>query len=209
MITGSRRGELCALDWAGVDFDRAVLWVPFSIAQTKAGLKKKPTKTNKGRRVALDPHTLELLAEHRERCEERCSQLGCELARDAYLFSPAPDGTTPFVPRSITQRYRRMATKLKLRSTRLHSLRHYSATELIAAGMGSAGRPCSSLRTRPGRRLRSSSSGAAAAAATCPDMPDVPESWVATASMATGRSTPTTRTPVTPSVPNCACMTAP
>jgi integrase len=135
MITGSRRGELCALDWAGVDFDRAVLWVPFSIAQTKAGLKKKPTKTNKGRRVALDPHTLELLAEHRERCEERCAQLRCELAGDAYLFSPAPDGTAPFVPRSITQRYRRMATKLKLRSTRLHSLRHYSATELIAAGV--------------------------------------------------------------------------
>jgi integrase len=135
MITGSRRGELCALDWASVDFDRAVLWVPFSIAQTKAGLKKKPTKTNKGRRVTLDPHTLELLAEHRERCEERCAQLRCELARDAYLFFPAPDGTTPFVPGSITQRYRWMATKLKLRSTRLHSLRHYSATELIAAGV--------------------------------------------------------------------------
>jgi hypothetical protein len=28
-----------------------------------------------------------------------------------------------------------MAPKLKLRSTRLHSLRHYSATELIAAGV--------------------------------------------------------------------------
>ncbi len=36
-----------------------------------------------------------------------------------------------------------MATKLKLRSTRLHSLRHYSATELIAAGID--------LRTVAGR----------------------------------------------------------
>jgi integrase len=135
MITGTRRGELCALTWNDVDVDRAVLRVPFSIAQTKAGLKKKRTKTEKGRRVALDPNTVSLLVEHRQRWEERCAALGCELTADAYLFSPAPDASTPFVPRSLTQRYRRMATKLKLRSTRLHSLRHYSATELIAAGV--------------------------------------------------------------------------
>jgi len=36
-----------------------------------------------------------------------------------------------------------MATKLKLRSTRLHSLCHYSATELVAAGVD--------LRTVAGR----------------------------------------------------------
>ena len=33
------------------------------------------------------------------------------------------------------QRFRRLAQRLKLRSTRLHSLRQYSATELIAAGV--------------------------------------------------------------------------
>jgi len=143
MITDTRRGELCALGWTNVDLDRATLWVPLSIAQTKAGLKEKPTKTKKGRRVALDPHTVELLAEHRGRCRQRCQLLGVQLASDAYLFSPAPDYSTPFVPRSITQRYRRMGLKLHLRSTRLHSLRHYSATELLAAGVD--------LRTVAGR----------------------------------------------------------
>ncbi len=39
------------------------------------------------------------------------------------------------MPRAISQRYRKLALKLKLRSTRLHSLRHYSATELVAAGV--------------------------------------------------------------------------
>jgi len=43
----------------------------------------------------------------------------------------------------MSQRYRRMATRLNLRSTRLHSLRHYSATELLAAGVD--------LRTVAGR----------------------------------------------------------
>jgi integrase len=143
MLSGSRRGEVCALRWQHVDLDRAVLWIPRSIAQTKQGLKDKETKSGKARRIALDPHTLTLLAEHRQRWEQRCALLGCELAADAFMFSPAPDASTPFIPRSITQRYRRMAIRLKLRSTRLHSLRHYSATELLAAGVN--------LRTVAGR----------------------------------------------------------
>jgi integrase len=42
---------------------------------------------------------------------------------------------TTYMPRAISQRYRKLALKLGLRSTRLHSLRHYSATELVAAGV--------------------------------------------------------------------------
>ena len=61
--------------------------------------------------------------------------LGCELEPSAFLFSPMPDGSEPWPPRTLTQRYGYLARKLKLRSTRLHSLRHYSATELIAAGV--------------------------------------------------------------------------
>ncbi len=72
---------------------------------------------------------MELLTVHRGRWEQRCADLGCELELTAYLFSPAPDGSTPWPPRSMTLRYGRLARKLKLRSTRLHSLRHYSATE--------------------------------------------------------------------------------
>ncbi len=143
MITGSRRGEVSALRWRHVDFDRAILWVHRSNAHTKAGIKEKETKTGQRRKVALDPHTLDLLNQHRELWEQRCSSLGSALNPDAFVFSPAPDGSTPFAPRALSQRYRRMAIKLKLRSTRLHSLRHYSATELVAAGVD--------LRTVAGR----------------------------------------------------------
>jgi integrase len=143
MITGSRRGEVSALRWRHVDFDRAILWVHRSNAQTKAGIKEKETKTGQRRKIALDPHTLGLLNQHRELWEQRCSDLGCALNPDAFVFSPAPDGSAPCAPRAISQRYRRMVIKLKLRSTRLHSLRHYSATELVAAGVD--------LRTVAGR----------------------------------------------------------
>ncbi len=143
MITGPRRGEVSALRWRHVDFERAILWVHRSNAQTKAGIKEKETKTQQRRKVALDPHTLTLLRQHRELWEQRCAALGYKLNYDAFVFSPAPDGSTPYAPRSITQKYRRLAIQLQLRSTRLHSLRHYSATELVAAGVD--------LRTVAGR----------------------------------------------------------
>jgi hypothetical protein len=58
-------------------------------------------------------------------------------------FLPGAGPSTPLLPRYVTQRYRRLAIKLRLRSTRLHALRHYSATELLAAGVD--------LRTVAGR----------------------------------------------------------
>lgn len=135
MVTGSRRGEMSALRWHHVDLDRGLVLIQRSNAQPKAGVREKATKTRQQRRVALDPQTIDLLRVHRDRCEQRCAALLCELEPAAYLFSPAPDGSAPWPPRALTQRYGRLARKLNLRSTRLHSLRHYSATELIAAGV--------------------------------------------------------------------------
>ena len=135
MLTGPRRGEISALRWRHVDLERGTLSVIRSNAQPKSGLKEKHTKTRQGRRIALDEHTVGLLAAHRELWERRCDDLGVSLSSAAFLFSLAPDGATPYLPSTITQRYRRLALRLKLRSTRLHALRHYSATELVAAGV--------------------------------------------------------------------------
>jgi hypothetical protein len=121
------------LRWKHVDFDRALLMVERNNVQPKAVVIEKRTKSGTSPHVALDPYTMSLLEEHRERAVQRCNSIGCELVGDAWLFSLSPDGSTPYKPRSISQRYRRLATKLELRSTRFHALRHYSATELIAA----------------------------------------------------------------------------
>ena len=61
-------------------------------------------------------------------------RLGIEWPEGAYLFSVSPDGSTFATPDSVTQRYDRMVTRLGIDTT-LHKLRHYSATELIAAGV--------------------------------------------------------------------------
>lgn len=135
MITGFRRGELCSLRWSHLDLDRRIAWMQKSRSETNSGARDKETKSKRSRRVALDEHTAELLSAHRDWQRSNCEQLGITISADAYVFSDSPDGSTALRPASVTQRYRRLARRLGLRSTRLHSLRHYSATELIAAGV--------------------------------------------------------------------------
>jgi hypothetical protein len=52
---------------------------------------------------------------------------------DAVAFSPDPAGHTPWNPDTMTHRYRRYARQVGITSS-LKELRHYSATQLLAAG---------------------------------------------------------------------------
>jgi integrase len=142
MMTGARRGELCALSWDRVDFAAGVLWIKSSIAQDAGRTWAKDTKSHQQRRIALDAPTLELLRLYRERCRARAAALGLELADDARLFSRDPDGRSWLLPDSVSQRYDRMCRRLGW-DMNIHQLRHYSATELVAAGVD--------LRTIAGR----------------------------------------------------------
>ena len=134
MTTGARRGELCALRWDRVDLDRAVLSIRTSIAQEGSRTWEKDTKTHQQRRIALDATTVDLLRAYRRRCEEDAASLGVRISESGRLFSANPDHSTWLVPSSVTQRYARMCARLGWDRT-IHELRHYSATELISAGV--------------------------------------------------------------------------
>jgi len=134
MVTGARRGELCALRWRYLDLDRSVIVIRRAIAQDGSDTEEKDTKTHQRRHVTVDPGTVAALAEHRARWEARCAELGVESSPNAFVFSQDPAGRTSLKPSSVTQRYGRMAARLGI-DTHLHNLRHYSATELIAAGV--------------------------------------------------------------------------
>jgi integrase len=140
MVTGCRRGELCAVRWTDVQLVRGSLMVGRALTRQ---LSEKRTKSSQQRRVSLDSYTVELLQAYKARCEEQCRSLGTKLARTAFVFSNAPDFSEPIKPDTVTQRYRRLAQRNGLRSTRFHALRHYSATELLSSGVD--------LRTASGR----------------------------------------------------------
>ncbi|MFJ5992644.1 tyrosine-type recombinase/integrase [Lentzea sp. NPDC092896] len=134
MVTGARRGELCALKFEDLDLDTGILTVARSIGQEGGETWEKDTKDHQQRRIALDEETLVLFRAYKLICEEKAQEFGVRLVLGARIFSNSPDHSTYLKPDSVTQRYGRMCARLGL-ETHLHELRHYSATELIASGV--------------------------------------------------------------------------
>lgn len=134
--TGARRGELCALRWSDVDMGTMALTISRSIIEAGHGqLVEKDTKTHSSRHIALDAGTHEALLEHRERCEQRAVVCGVELDTDCYVFSPDPDGRRPWEPNEVTKKFIRIRNAMGLDGVRLHDLRHFAATRLLAEGV--------------------------------------------------------------------------
>lgn len=166
MVTGPRRGELVALRFASVELvclecgapaafkdstcrrctvDLTEKRTAFLVLRSNYSARKKAekdTKSHQIRRISLDPTTAEVLVAHFRRFEDRMTQLHQKAPESAYLFSYAADHSRPCSPDGLTHRYSKMTAGLGL-DTHLHELRHYSATELLAAGVD--------LRTVAGR----------------------------------------------------------
>jgi integrase len=142
MMTGARRGELCALRWTHFDPQRRELRIARNYVQRGKQRKEKDTKTHQSRYIALDEVTVSLLEEHRLRCRERALICGSTLRPGSFLFSLQLDGSAPLLPDSVTQRFRRLANRYGV-PAQIKGLRHYSATQLLAAGVD--------LRTVAGR----------------------------------------------------------
>ena len=135
-ISGARRGEVCALRWSDIDFTRGVLTISRSIAGGRnSALVEKGTKTHAARKVSLDEETLRTLVEHQHTCRGRARACDAVLPPDAFVFSDAPDGATPWRPDRVTRAFRRLADSLGATHVRLHDLRHFAATQLLAAGV--------------------------------------------------------------------------
>jgi integrase len=66
IVTGARRGELCALQWRDVDIERSELTIPATITLGVDGYVRKPPKNNRTRRIALSAAMVDHLAIYRE-----------------------------------------------------------------------------------------------------------------------------------------------
>lgn len=134
MTTGPRRGELCALRWKDIDFAAAVIDISASIGQLGTKVWEKDTKTHQRRRIVFDPQTRALLRAYVRQRAQLCVLAETVLDGEAFVFGPDVDGHSPIKPDTVTQRYRRMCKRLGW-DMHIHQLRHFSATELVAAGV--------------------------------------------------------------------------
>jgi integrase len=134
--TGARRGELCALRWGNVDFGAGTLSIERAVIEvTGRGVIEKDTKTHTSRRIALDEGTLSVLGAQHDVATERAAVVGLDVEDDAFIFSREPDGLLPWRPDYVTKSFTQLRDGLGFANMRLHDLRHFTATRLIAAGV--------------------------------------------------------------------------
>ncbi len=118
-MTGCRRGEMLALEWADVDLERGRA----SIRQSFSRGQLKSTKSGHGRSVELAPDLIDML---RRRAEN---------GRHGRVFlGKRGRGWTDRGFNTAWQRVRREAAKHGVRSLKLHCFRHTWASWALAAG---------------------------------------------------------------------------
>ncbi len=139
-VTGARRGELLALQWADVDlsagaatFSHVLSMGPDGVERVRKG-RGRNNRKGKTRPVALDGGTVAVLTAHKAKCAARAEMAGTQLPADGYLFAGDGIGGRPWHPDSASRRFRSLRTAAGLPTTRLHDLRHFVVTTLLGAG---------------------------------------------------------------------------
>jgi len=133
--TGARRGEICGLRVSRLDLDNAVMTVDSTVVELKGGvLREKGTKTGREREVALAPANVAALRAHLEACDELAAAAGVDRAADPFVWSTDVAGNTPLRPDVVSRRFQRLRDT-HAPGARLHDLRHFSVTRLLAAGV--------------------------------------------------------------------------
>jgi integrase len=128
--TGLRRGELLALRWKDINFEKDTLtvrqtlfWVSKPSGDKKTQLMFQAPKTTKSQRmIKLKGNVLAVLKEH---------QLATgSWDKPDHLVFCGKDGS-PIDPRAFTKRYETLLNKAQIPKTSFHALRHTVAVLLI------------------------------------------------------------------------------
>jgi integrase len=112
--------------WKDVDFARGTISFTRALVEGLDGPVLAPTKTRRAYQVSLDVETAAILADHYRIADG---------SPDAFVFSHDDGGATPWKPNWITSVFIRLRRDAGIPHCRLHDLRHFMATEMLAAGV--------------------------------------------------------------------------
>lgn len=135
LFTGMRRGELLALNWSDIDFDKGTISISKNLLyERKRGLFVDSTKTASSNRVIAIPNAIvECLRQYRNEQRKEFMRLGAGWSEDKMIFS-SPDGK-PMHPDTLSGWFREFIKKTDLPQIHLHALRHTNATLNLANGI--------------------------------------------------------------------------
>lgn len=134
LYTGMRRGELCGLEWADIDFANCLIDISrSSLYLPDRGVFDDDTKTSSSNRVIKVPGiAIEYLKNHKQQQITERLKLGDKWVDSNKVFTQW--NGKPIHPDTITGWFAKFVKRHNLPHVHLHSLRHTNATLLIAAG---------------------------------------------------------------------------
>lgn len=135
LYTGLRRGELCGLNWNDIDLDNGFIHIKRALLYTpNKGIYEDTTKTRQSNRVIQIPADMvALLKEYKIEQLSRQLLLGTQwIATDKVITS---DCGGYMHPDTLTSWFNKFIKRHNLPDAHIHTLRHVSATLLIAGGV--------------------------------------------------------------------------
>ncbi len=134
LTTGMRRGEVLALRWKNVDFDKMTIRVVESLEQVKQTIRFKAPKTEKGRAIMLLDYAAEELKAWKKTQADELKEMGITANEDSFVCGRWDGG--PVKPDSLTGEFVRAIRKIpNVPVIRFHDLRHSHATQLLTEGI--------------------------------------------------------------------------
>lgn len=136
LATGIRRGELLALQWKHVDFDKNIVTIEQAVNKTKAhGLEIASPKTSNSRRtISISPSIMQVLRKHRSKQRDYKMELGEVYNRQADLVFCKEDGNL-LCPVAFSRTFKRLTEQAGLEGVSFHGLRHTAATIMLENGV--------------------------------------------------------------------------
>ncbi|MBC8707791.1 site-specific integrase [Staphylococcus pseudintermedius] len=135
-FTGMRRGELLALQWQDIDFNKATLSINKTWSKVENGYIIQPPKTKKSiREISIDSTTLDILKRWKRYAQEESFKYGHNtMNKSQYVFTNVSNNK-PLNIKFIFDTLKLLCERHDFKRIKVHGFRHTHCSLLFEAGL--------------------------------------------------------------------------